>query len=53
MHVQVKKIYLLYYLGVVIDRVLSPEEKARVLERHRYSLEDDQEERIPSKVTPG
>ena len=34
---------LMRYLRVVIDKVLSPEEKARVLKQHKYRLVDDHE----------
>ena len=39
------------YLRVVIDKVLSPEEKARVIKKHKYRLVDDKEEKILVKVT--
>ena len=35
---------LMRYLRVVIDKVLTPEEKAKVLKQHKYRIVDDKEE---------
>ena len=37
---------LILYLRVVVDKVLSPEEKARVLKQHKYRLVEDQDEKV-------
>ena len=36
---------LMRYLRAVIDKVLSPEEKARLIKQHKYRLVDDLEEK--------